>query len=131
MKKEETPQDPSALDKYTKEVCYVKNAEGKYDTCLSRGWQVKALAQDYAWKDINENLESARSLVEKGKRSPIYFHMQKHMMTVSLLSSYVNINIFRVKLHLYPFVYKRLNRKTLQCYANVFKTTVEELDKLQ
>ena len=31
MKKEDLPQDPGALDKFTREVCYVKNSNGKYD----------------------------------------------------------------------------------------------------
>ena len=48
MKKEEVPQDKSALEKVTRELMYVKNSDGKYTTDLSTGWDVKKEALDNA-----------------------------------------------------------------------------------
>ena len=53
MKKEDLPQDKSPLDNFTREVCYVKNKEGKYETSLSKGWDVKSAALDQACFEIN------------------------------------------------------------------------------
>ena len=44
MKKSDTPQDPSLLDNFTKDVYYVTDDSGKYITEKSRGWEVKATA---------------------------------------------------------------------------------------
>ncbi len=131
MRKTDIPQDDSALKDFTQEVCYVKDDTGKYDTALSSGWSVKATALENAWSDVNESIENARSLVESGKKSPIYFHMHKHMMNVSLLSSYTNISFIRVWLHMNPFVFKRIKPVTLNRYAKVFKVEVVDLCKLK
>ena len=48
MKKKELPQDKSALENWTREVCYVKNEDGKYETGLSTGWEIKTVAQEQA-----------------------------------------------------------------------------------
>ncbi|MCX6225917.1 MAG: hypothetical protein NTV01_14385, partial [Bacteroidia bacterium] len=109
MKKEETPQDKSTLEQMTRELYYVKNSDGTYDTSLSTGWDVKKEALDNAWEGIHERVESARIAVEQGLRSPIYYHMEKSLMSISLLSSYMKFSRLRVWWHLRPMVYKKLN----------------------
>ena len=52
MKKEDIPQDPSALRNITKEVSYAVDENGNYITELSTGWDVKIKALDVAWSDI-------------------------------------------------------------------------------
>ncbi len=59
MKKEDLPQDASALEGITRDLCYVKDADGKYTTDLSKGWDVKKQALDNAWDDINERVQEA------------------------------------------------------------------------
>ena len=73
MKKKDLPQDESALNEFTREVCYVKNSEGKYEADLSSGWDVKNEALDNAWNDINEQITEAKALIAAGKKSPIYY----------------------------------------------------------
>ena len=131
MKKEETPQDKSALERFTRELCYVKNNDGTYDTSLSTGWNVKKEALDYAWDEINERVEKARTVVEQGLKSPIYYYMEKNLMDISLLSSYVKYSKLRVWWHLHPSVYKRLNPRIIQRYAKVFNIAPDELKTLQ
>ena len=48
MKKKDLPQDKSALDILTKEICYVKNSEGKCELGLISGWSVKIDALNIA-----------------------------------------------------------------------------------
>ena len=131
MKKEETPQDKSGLENVTHDLCYVKNSDGKYDTVLSTGWDVKKDALDNAWSDIHERIENARIAVEKGEKCPIYYHMEKNLMDISLLSSYVEYNKLRVWWHMRPSVYKKLNMRILQRYAKVFNITPNELNNLR
>ena len=56
MKKEELPQDRSALQGYTRELHYVKNEEGKFTTGLSSGWEIKASALENAWEDVHQQM---------------------------------------------------------------------------
>jgi hypothetical protein len=131
MKKEETPQDKSPLENHFPELCYVKNEKGEYDTCQSKGWNIKTSALDNAWDEIQERITNAKLAVEQGKKSPIYYYMEKNLMDISILSSYVKYSSFRVRWHLRPSVYKKLKSNILQRYAKVFDISIDELNKLQ
>jgi hypothetical protein len=130
MKKEDIPQDKSPLEYMTPELYYVKNSNGSYDTALSTGWEVKNKALDDAWEMVHERVEVARKTVEMGLKSPIYYHMVKNLMTLSILSSYVNIARIRVWWHMRPSVYKKLSARILFRYAKVFNIKPEELNIL-
>jgi len=127
MKKEDLPQDPGALDKFTREVCYVKNDEGKYETALSKGWEVKKLALDSAWEEVNERVEQARKAVANGEKSPVYYFMELRLMDLSVLSGYTGIFPFFIKRHFKPSVFKGLSERKLEKYARAFDVTVGEL----
>jgi hypothetical protein len=127
MKKEDLPQDPGALDKFTREVCYVKNESGKYETALSRGWEVKKEALDSAWVDVNERIEEARQAVARGEKSPVYYFMELRLMDVTVLAGYTGFFGFFVTRHMKPSVFKGLNNSKLEKYAQAFDITVEEL----
>jgi hypothetical protein len=127
MKKEDLPQDPSVLDNFTREVCYVKNDEGKYETALSRGWVVKKEALDSAWVELNERIEEARLAVQKGEKSPVYYFMELRLMDVAVLSGYTGFFAFFIKRHMKPAVFKGLSESKLARYARAFDITVEEL----
>jgi len=131
MKKEEVPQDKSPLEYMTPELCYVKNENGTYDTILSTGWEVKNEALDNAWEIIHEKVEKARTDVEQGLKSPIYYYMEKNLMNISLLSSYVKLNKIRIWWHMRPSVYRKLNSNILNRYAKAFNIKPEELNILQ
>jgi len=80
MKKEEIPQDKGALDKFTKEIAYVVDKEGKYTTGQSIGWEVKTEALNIAWHDVVKKTEEAKQKVLKGQASPILYFMEKKIM---------------------------------------------------
>lgn len=127
MKKEDLPQDPGALDKFTREVCYVKNDDGKYETALSKGWDVKKQALDSAWEEVNERVEEARRAVANGEKSPVYYFMELRLMDLSVLSGYTGIFPFFIKRHFKPSVFKDLSERKLEKYARAFDITVSEL----
>lgn len=130
MQHKDIPQDTSALTNITKELCYAKNEQGTYQAYQSTGWNVKSTALDVAWNDIQDTINEAKILVAQGKRSPIYFYMHTHIMTISLLAKYVNMCQFRVWLHTYPFWFKRITTSTLERYIHVFGITQHEIHNI-
>lgn len=127
MKKEDLPQDPSALAGVTREVCYVKDANGKYVSDLSTGWDVKKQALDNAWDDIKERLEEAALKVKNGEVSPVFYFMELKLMDLPLLSGYTGFWKWTIKRHFKPSVFKTLNESKLKIYAKAFDISVEEL----
>ena len=131
MKKEQIPQDPSALDKFTKEVCYAVDSSGNYVTELSRGWEVKATALDVAWKDIEARITAARQKVLSKEASPLLFFMELRLMDTGIVSAYTGFWKWQVKRHLKPAVFDKLSEKKLQQYAEAFNISVTELKTME
>jgi hypothetical protein len=127
MKKENLPQDESALKNVTRELCYVKNEDGTYTTDLSSGWDVKKEALDNAWTDINQRVEEAREAVRKGEMSPILYFMELRLMDFPILSGYTGFWKYTIKRHFKPEVFKRLSDAKLSIYAKAFEVSLEEL----
>jgi hypothetical protein len=127
MKKEDVPQDPSALVGVTRDVCYVKDKDGKYTTDLSIGWDVKKQALDNAWDDIKERVADAATKVKKGEISPVFYFMELKLMDLTLLSSYTGFWKWTIKRHFKPSVFKNLSDKKLGIYAKTFDVSVDEL----
>jgi hypothetical protein len=98
MKKENIPQDPSALDKFTKEVCYAVDDKGNYVTELSRGWEVKATALDATWQDIEQRISIARQKVMSNEFSPILFFMEYRLMDMSIVGAYTGFWKWQIKI---------------------------------
>lgn len=127
MKKENVPQDVSALGMITKEVCYATDSSGKYVTELSSGWDVKINALDVAWEDIAKRTEAAKQKVLNNEASPLLFFMEYRLMDISILSDYSGYWKWQIKRHLKPGVFKRLSDKRLQKYADAFNVKLVDL----
>ena len=127
MKKEDLPQDSSALVGVTREVCYVKGSDGKYTSDLSTGWDVKKQALDNAWDDIKERVAEAAAQVKNGEISPIFYFMEVKLMDITLLSGYTGFWKWTIKRHFKPSVFKNLSNTKLATYAKAFDVSVEEL----
>ena len=127
MKQSEVPQDPSPLDKFTKEVCYAVDDKGDYTTALSRGWQVKADALGITWQEAEERTADAREKVKKGEASPILVFMELNMMDLPIVAAYTGFWQWTIKRHLKPEVFKNLSDSKLQKYATAFDITIEDL----
>lgn len=130
MKKQDIPQDPSALDKFTKEICYVVDDSGKYVTELSRGWEVKAEALSVAWQDIEARKENAKQKVELGEASPILYFMELRLMDLEIIAAYTGFWKWQIKRHMKPGIFQKLSAKKLKKYAEIFEVTVEDLKKM-
>lgn len=129
MKKEELPQDKSVLENYTREICYVKNNESKYQSELSTGWDIKNSALDNAWQEIEETVAEAKKAVKERKKSPIFYFMHLKLMDISILAGYTGFKKFIIKRHLKPDMFEKLSDKKLQIYADAFDIEIAELKK--
>ena len=131
MKKEDVPQDVSALGKLTTEVCYATDESGKYVATQSRGWDVKITALDAAWTDIDKRIAAAKQKVLSGEASPLLFFMELHLMDAEILAGYTGFWQWQVKRHLKPSVFKSLPDSKLKRYAYAFNVTVEQLKNME
>ena len=126
MKKEELPQDKSKLENFTREVCYVKNKDGKYETGLSTGWETKTVANEKAWEEINRRTEEAKQLVLKGEASPVLYYLELKLMDLPVLAGYTGYRKWQIKRHMKPSVFNKLSDKKLQIYADIFEVTLDD-----
>ena len=127
MKKEDIPQDKSALDKFTKELCYAVDSSGNYVTGLSRGWDVKATALDLTWQDIDKRILEVKQKVLDNKASPLLYFMELRLMDLIILSAYSGFWQWQIKRHIKPEVFKKLSNRKLEKYAKAFNVSVEQL----
>lgn len=127
MKKNELPQDKSALENFTREVCYVKNEDGKYETDLSTGWETKKVALDQAWDEIERRKAEALEKVKSGEASPILYFMEEKLMDFTVLAGYTGFFKWSIKRHLKPAVFKKLSDSKLQKYAEAFEVELDQL----
>lgn len=130
MKIKDLPQDPSVLDKFTKDVVYAEDEKGNYTTGLSRGWEVKADALNIAWEDIEQRINDAKQKVNRGEASPVLFFMELRLMDMPTISAYTGFWQWQVKRHQQPQVFKKLSDKKLKKYADTFEVSIEDLKKL-
>lgn len=126
MKKEDVPQHGD-LTAGCREVSYAVDADGRYHLELSAGWEAKNIALRQAWEAITEELQEVIAEIARGRKSPLAYHMVKHQMDPVLLSQYSGIACWRVKRHLKPAVFARLEPATLMIYADLFSICIETL----
>jgi hypothetical protein len=131
MKKEDIPQDKSALEKLTKEVVYAVDSSGNYTTGLSTGWEVKATALDIAWEDIAQRIESARNKVLNNEASPLLYFMELRLMDMPIVAAYTGFWKWKIKQHMKPGPFKKLSEKQLAKYAEAFNFTVEQIKTMK
>ncbi len=130
MKKEEVPQDKKIIhgeDNSLVKVLYVTDQQGNYETTRYEGWEAENLAMSQAWEDIDERIIDTRQKVLNGELSPIAYYMEKNLMTLPTLASYVGSWKFFVKKHLKPAGFKKLSEARLKKYAEVFNISVQDL----
>lgn len=127
MKKKDLPQDDSSLKGVTREVCYVKNSDGKYESDLSTGWNIKNEALNNAWEDINEQVEEAKKAIAAGEKSPIHYFFIKQLMDFKVLAGYTGFWTFSIKKHMTPKGFAKLSDKKIEKYAKAFDITIDEL----
>ncbi len=128
MKETEVPQDESSLSKNkVKELVYATDENGNYTTTLSSGWEPKTIALNNSLQVIDDRIAEAKQQILAGEASPILYFMELNRMDIGILTSYIGMWQWRVKRHFKPQVFKKLNDRILQKYADTFNITISEL----
>lgn len=128
MKQDQVPQDKENLNEgKLAKLYYATDEAGHYVKVNSIGWEPETVAMQQAWEEVNQEIEDARTKVIEGKASPVLYYLKKNIMNVPMVASYVGTFSWIVRLHMSPFFFKRLSRKTLEKYAFTFRVSVDEL----
>lgn len=132
MKKNEVPQDDSPLKrKNINEMVYAVDEDGKFVSVQSTGWEAKTVVQHENLEVLDQRIQQALYDVKAGKVSPIVYFMELNRMDWQTLAAYVGKWTFFVKRHGKPDVFKNLNIKTLQKYADVFGISLTDLQNFK
>ena len=126
MHKNEVPQDEGIADGL-EEVTYAVDDGGRYVLVPSKGWEPKNISNYQAWEIIAEQIERARRQVLANEVSPLAYHMARNLMDLPLLAEYMGIMRWRVKRHLKPKIFNKLDPETIERYALLLKVTPEQL----
>jgi hypothetical protein len=110
-----------------RELFYSYDTDGKFEKSVGYHGESDRVTLQQAWDLFGERTEEARQKVKAGKASPILYYMEKTMVTAMDLSMHAGINVWRIKRHLKPKVFKRLNEKTLNKYAVAFNISLDQL----
>ncbi len=126
MRKSEVPQD-EGIAEGLKEVSYAVDDDGRYTLVPSAGWEPKNISNYQAWEIIAAQVETARRQVLANELSPLAYHMAKNLMDLPLLAQYMGMMRWRVRRHLKPKIFNKLQPEILDKYARLLKVTVAQL----
>lgn len=107
-------------------VIYTADEKGKYSTTLEREDR-EFLLTPYFSESSQERAEEARRRVLNNESSPIEYFMYRRLMDPAALAQGMGIAVWRVRRHLKPEVFRKLDEKLLKAYAKIFNIDVEEL----
>lgn len=131
MKKENVPQDDLfSHDGKFKEVTYAVAEDGSFEQVLTVGCQPKNAALKQAWEAANEQIIDVAEQVLAGELSPIAYFMEKNLMDLKVLSQYMGLSKRKVKKHLTPKGFSKIEQPQLLEYADLFRVSVEALQDL-
>ncbi|HDZ62221.1 MAG TPA: hypothetical protein ENH40_03650 [Nitrospirae bacterium] len=114
-----------------RELCYAVDESGNYTTVRSTGWKAKQIVNAQAWELIEEKANDVKKKVLRGELSPIAYYMARHQMDLKLLSDYAGFSKRKIKKHLNPECFDKLDDSILEHYAKVFSLTVDELKEVR
>jgi hypothetical protein len=126
MLKNEVPQD-EGIAEGLKEVTYAVDDDGRYVLVPSAGWEPKNISNYQAWEVIAEQIETTRRQVLANEVSPLAYHMARNLMDLALLAQYMGIMRWRVKRHMKPRVFNKLNPAMIKKYALLLKVSPEQM----
>lgn len=129
MKAKDVPQE-EWIKGFGTRACYAENEDGKYEVVASKGWEVEKIVNSQAQAVIHEKIETARKEVLQGTASPLKYYMEVNQMDIALLASNAGIWKWRVKKHLKPEQFDKLDSSTLQKYADALRISLDDLKNL-
>ena len=132
MKIKDVPQDNiKTFHGFGTKALYALDENGRYTRTSTSGWEVEEVVLRDVIDDFDELAREAKNRVFNGETSPIEYYMHKYYMDLPALARGMGLARWRVKRHFKPDVFKKLNRKMLQRYADFFNTDIETLKNIK
>lgn len=129
MKAKDVPQEISMLEGHQR-ACYALGEDGRYTVVPSTGWEVEKIANAVAVDEIRAAIEATRQRALRGEVSALEYHMQRCHMTPAMLAANAGIWTWRVRRHLRPAVFARLDPSLLARYADALGMRPGELKQV-
>ena len=126
MAKIDIPQENNATLNGQQKVMYAPNNNGQFER-FNYGSDVEEYATKLAVEEYEILMKESLEKIEQNISSPIEYFMYKNRMDLPTLASIVDMFSFSVKRHLRADIFKKLNDKMLNRYANAFNITLEDL----
>jgi hypothetical protein len=126
MKVNEVPQDGKRMLK-TAMVQYAVNDQGEFEQVLSNGWDPGYYSHINIHDEFQELAHEARERFKKNLASPLEYFMYRAIHDLDSLSLHMKIPRRKVKKHLTPQGFAKLDDAALQKYALVLLTDVETI----
>lgn len=130
MKDFEVPQDENILLEGGRKAVYALNEQGEYTLVPSNGWEAEEIVTSMAVDALKQQADQARARFFAGQSSPLEYHMFNQRMDLAILSQTTGIAKWRIRRHLRPTVFARLNHKLHLRYAEALGLTIAELGKV-
>ncbi|KQC10235.1 MAG: hypothetical protein APR62_12375 [Smithella sp. SDB] len=128
MKINEVPQDDVPdYSQGIKKGNYALDDQGKYVMVPSKGWVIDEQINKMAYDEYQDKVEETRKAVLAGQKSPLAYYMELRQMIPKFLGKTAGIATFRVKRHLRPEIFSKLNDSVLDKYAKALAITREDL----
>jgi hypothetical protein len=132
MKIKEVPQDDIRTFKgFGTKAIYAVDENGRYTKTPTSGWEAEEVVLRDVVDDFTKRAEEARARVFSGETSPIEYYMNKYYMDLPALARGMGLARWRVKRHFNPEVFKKLNQKMLQRYADFFNMDIDMLKNIK
>ncbi len=130
MKVKEVPQDGKRMLKTTL-IQYAENDEGKFEKVQSDGWDPGYYAGLNLQEEFRELAEEAKKGVKNNESSPLEYFMYNAYLDPVGLAQFTEIPWRKVKKHLTPKGFEKLDDQILARYAHVLHTDVETIKKFK
>ena len=130
MKVNEVPQEGKRMLKTTL-VHYAVNDKGDFEKVQSTGWDAGYYSLVNIHDEFKELAEQAKVRIKNNQASPLEYFMYHAYLDTEGLAQFAVIPKRKVKKHLTPRGFEKIDDATLARYAHVLHTDVETIKKFK
>ncbi len=113
-----------------RDLDYAVDEDGKYQAVRSDGWSPQNDALEVTMDGIDEECQEILQRVRAGETSPLEYHAARNVMPLELLARYTGFSKRKLRKHLDPKNFNKLDDETLAAYADVLRITVDEFESI-
>jgi hypothetical protein len=127
MKVNEVPQDGRQTFGDTTLINYAVDEKGKIVPVQCSGWDVQVLVMNNLANMFDEWADEAKERVKNNQSSPIEYFMFHFGLDLPTLAQQMGLSQRKVKKHMKPEVFEKLDDSILEQYASLFQIKVSDI----